>query len=105
MRSTISLASAAHRQTTLRDRAAHTIRLVARFARDPGLLNVRLTDAVDDGVRGVKRSILRSVHSFEDARDAAAYRIKRAPLKSIALTAGGGLFVGTIVTWATRRKE
>jgi ElaB/YqjD/DUF883 family membrane-anchored ribosome-binding protein len=105
MRSIVSLASAAHRQTTLRNRAAHSIRRVARLARDPRLMKVRLTDAVDDGVRGVKRSMQRSFHSLEDARDAAAYQIKRAPFKSIALTAGGGLFVGTIVTWATHRKE
>jgi hypothetical protein len=105
MRSSISLASPEDRRRALRHRAARTIRLLLDGAHVPSRVRARFSGAMDDRVRSVKRRLTHYGHGLEDARDAAAYRIKHAPFTSVALTAGGGLLVGTVVAWTVRRRH
>jgi ElaB/YqjD/DUF883 family membrane-anchored ribosome-binding protein len=53
----------------------------------------KVMDAIDEA----KRAIVRRQRQFEDLRDTASYRIKQAPLMSVALGVGAGLFLGAIV--------
>ena len=57
------------------------------------------TDAVEDGVHAAKRAIKNATRGAADLKDETVYSIKRQPLKSIAIAAGVGLAVGTVVGW------
>lgn len=50
-------------------------------------------DAIDEA----KRAIVRRQRQFEDLKDTATYRIKKAPLTAVAIGVGAGLFLGAIV--------
>ena len=52
---------------------------------------------VMDAVEEAKRAIVRGKHQFEDARDTAVYRIKKAPLTSVGIGFGAGVLFGAIV--------
>ena len=53
----------------------------------------RVMDAVEDA----KRAIVRSKRQLEDVRDEAAYRVKQAPLTSVAIGFGAGIFLGAMM--------
>jgi len=64
------------------------------------------TDAVEDGVRAAKRAFKTAQHGLRNAadlRDAAAYRVKREPLKAVGLAFGAGLLMGVVGAWVGRR--
>ena len=52
----------------------------------------RVMDAVEDA----KRAIVRGKHQFEDLRDTAAYRVKKAPLTSVGVSFGAGILLGAV---------
>jgi len=89
--------------TTVRDRVIDAVGQVAHVAHEARLLKTLAADAVEDGVYAAKRAITRGAHEVEDLRDAAVYRVKKAPLLSIALAAGAGMLVGTVFGWWGRR--
>ena len=50
----------------------------------------RVMDAVEDA----KRAVERRKRQFEDLKDDAAYRVKKAPLMSVGIGFGAGLLLG-----------
>ena len=85
--------------TTVRDRVVDAADRVAHVAQDARRLETLASDAAEDGVHAAKRAITRGVHQVEDLRDEAAYRVKKAPLLSIALAAGAATLVGLVFGW------
>jgi ElaB/YqjD/DUF883 family membrane-anchored ribosome-binding protein len=83
--------------TTVRERVVDAMGQAAQVAHDARLLKARASEAIEDGVHAAKRAVTRGAHEIEDLRDAAAYRVRRAPLGSIALAAGAGLFLGIVL--------
>ena len=83
--------------TTARDRVADVVSKAAHVAHEARLLKTLASDAVEDGVYAAKRAITRGAHEIEDLREAAVHRVKKAPLVSIALAAGGGLLLGIAI--------
>ena len=89
--------------TTARDRVVDAVGQAAHLAREARLLETRASDALEDGVHAAKRVMTRSAHQVEDLRDAAAYRVKKAPLVAVALAAGAGLLLGIAFGWCGGR--
>ena len=53
----------------------------------------RVMDAVEDA----KRAVERRKRQFDDLKDDAAYRVKKAPLMSVGIGFGAGLLLGAVV--------
>ena len=51
---------------------------------------------VMEAVEEAKRAIAKGKHQFEDLRDTAQYRIKKAPLTSVGIGFGAGVLLGAI---------
>ena len=49
-----------------------------------------------DAIEDAKRAIVRRQRQFEDLKDTATYRIKKAPLMSVGIGIGAGLFLGAL---------
>jgi ElaB/YqjD/DUF883 family membrane-anchored ribosome-binding protein len=60
-------------------------------------------DAIEDGVRKARRAARRAIERLEDIKDEGIHRVKREPLKSIALATGVGLIVGLTTGWVVAR--
>lgn len=67
-------------------------------------LKEKLSHVVEDGVSATRKAIKRSRYAAEDMIDETAYRIKRDPLRCVAITFGVGLGLGTLIGWLTTRK-
>ena len=92
--------------TSIRDRAVDTVRQAAHVAHEARLLKTLATDAMEDGVHAAKRAITRRMHDLEDLREAAAYRVKRAPLASVGVFFGAGILIGAAIgLFAGRRTK
>jgi hypothetical protein len=89
--------------TTVRERAADALRQAAHFSHEARLLKTLATDAVEDGLHAAERTIKRARRTALDARDEMTYRVKREPLKALALTFGTGALFGLAVSLAGRR--
>ena len=83
--------------TTVRDRVVDAVSQAAQMAHDARVLKARASDAIEDGVYAAKRAVTRGAHEIEELRDAAVYRVKKAPLASVVLAAGAGLLVGMVL--------
>ena len=94
--------TSASTNATLGDRATDAIRHVAHAAHEARLLKSLASDAVEDGVYTAKRAVTRGLHDLEDLRDAAAYRIKRAPFTSLGVAVAGGVLFGIAFGWFGR---
>ena len=70
-------------QKSLEDKAADTVRQVEHLAKEARELKTR------------------AVHEFEDLRDAASLRVRRAPLATAAMAFGAGVLIGAVCVWAT----
>ena len=82
---------------TARERVVDAVGRAAHVAHEARLLKTLATDAVEDGVHAARRAVTRGAREIEDLRDAAAYRVKKAPLASIALAAGVGMLLGIVL--------
>jgi ElaB/YqjD/DUF883 family membrane-anchored ribosome-binding protein len=89
--------------TAVRDTIVDAVGRAAHLAHEAGLLKTIASDAVEDGVHAARRAIKRGAHEVDDLRDAAASRVRKAPLLSIALAAGAGMLVGIVFGWLGRR--
>jgi ElaB/YqjD/DUF883 family membrane-anchored ribosome-binding protein len=56
-------------------------------------------DAGQEGVYAAKRLVRRVQHGVESLQDEAAYRVKREPIKAVAVAAGVGVVVGVVLSW------
>ncbi len=89
--------------TTVRDRIVDTVGRAAHMTHEARLLKTLASYAVEDGLHAAKRAITRRAREVEDLRDAVAYRVKKAPLLSMALAAGTGMLVGLVFgRWGRR---
>lgn len=89
-------------RTTLRERVLDATRRAAHLPREAKHLTSMAAEAVEDGVHTAKRAlktVKRGVERLDDLKDDATYRIKREPWKAVAIAAGAGLAVGTLVGW------
>ena len=72
-------------QKSFQEKAADTVRQVEQLAKEAHVLKTR------------------AVHDFEDLRDAASLRMRRAPLTTAATAFGAGVLIGAVCVWATGR--
>ena len=87
--------------TTLIDCLTDATRRTAHLSHEAQLLQSIASDAVDDGVYAARRALKnakRRVVSIADFKDELALRIKRQPMRSMALAAAVGLAVGVVAT-------
>jgi cytochrome c biogenesis protein ResB len=99
------IGSATTERTTVRERAADALRQAAHFSHEARLLKTLATDAVEDGLHTAERTIKRARQTALDARDDVTYRVKREPIKALALVFGAGAMFGLIVGLARRRAK
>lgn len=66
-------------------------------------LKTTATEKLDDGLHSVKRVIKQRTNDLENLRDAAALRIRRAPLQTVAIASGSGLILGLVMGYARGR--
>jgi ElaB/YqjD/DUF883 family membrane-anchored ribosome-binding protein len=81
---------------TTQDRLADVVGRAVNVAHEARVLRTMAADAVEDGVHAAKRAVTRGARDFEEFRETAAYRIKKAPFLAVAIAAGAGLLVGTV---------
>jgi len=63
-----------------------------------------VSEAVEDNVHSVRRSVRRGWHSAHDLVDNAAYKVKRHPFKAVGITAGAA-FVSGLLAGLTARGD
>lgn len=90
-------------ESTLRERAADTLRQAAHFSHEARLLKTLAIDAVEDTMHAAQRKIKHARQTALDARDELAYRVKREPLKAVAVGFGVGAALGLVLGLACRR--
>ncbi len=66
-------------------------------------LKTEASQAVEDGVVAARRLAKRSRYAAEDLIDDAAHRVKRDPLRSVAIGLAIGLGVGALAVWLATR--
>jgi ElaB/YqjD/DUF883 family membrane-anchored ribosome-binding protein len=76
---------------------------VAQAAGDVSRLKNVASHAVEDAVTEAKRLAKRGRYAAEDLVDDAAHRIKRDPLRSVAVGLAMGLCVGVLTGWLAAR--
>jgi len=64
---------------------------------------VRASHAVEDAMTEARRMAKRGRYAAEDLVDETAHRIKRDPLRSVAITLAVGLGVGALAGWLAGR--
>lgn len=67
-------------------------------------LKTKATHAIEDGTVEAKRLIKRGRYAAEDLRDETAYRIKRDPFRSVAITLAVGIGIGSLIGLLAGRK-
>jgi ElaB/YqjD/DUF883 family membrane-anchored ribosome-binding protein len=90
------MATAQTDRPTTQERLVDVVGRAAHAAHEVRVLKTMAADAVEDGVHAAKRAVTRGARDFEEFRETAAYRIKKAPFLAVAIAAGAGLLVGTV---------
>ena len=67
-------------------------------------LKTAASHAVEDAVTEAKRLAKRTRYAAEDLMEDAAHRVKRNPLRSVALGFAVGLSVGALAVWLATRE-
>ena len=88
---------------SLLDKAVHAGERVVELGAEAARLKVRASHAVEDTMVEARRLAKRGRYAAEDLVDDAAYRIKRDPLRSVAITFAVGLGIGALAGWLTGR--
>ena len=78
---------------------------VVELGAEASRLKVRASHAVEDAVTEARRLAKRGRYAAEDLVDETAYRIKRDPLRSVAITFAVGLGVGALAGWLAGRSR
>src|SRR6266404_8769729 len=79
---------------------------VVELGAEASRLKVRASHAVEDAMTEARRMAKRGRYAAEDLVDETAHRIKRDPLRSIAVTFGIAFGLGALTAWlATRMGE
>jgi ElaB/YqjD/DUF883 family membrane-anchored ribosome-binding protein len=94
---------AENHESTLLEKAKQVGDQVAQAAGEVSRLKDVASHAVEDAVTEAKRLAKRGRYAAEDLVDDAAHRIKRDPLRSVALGLAIGLCVGMLTGWMVAR--
>src|SRR6266566_1111337 len=90
-------------KNSLLGKAVHAGERVVELGAEASRLKVRASHAVEDAVTEARRLAKRGRYAAEDLVDETAYRIKRDPLRSVAITFAVGLGVGALAGWLAGR--
>jgi len=88
---------------SLLGKAVHAGERVVELGAEAARLKVRASHAVEDTMLEARRLAKRGRYAAEDFIDEAEYRIKRDPLRSLAVTFAVGLGIGALAGWLTGR--
>lgn len=95
-------------EPTLRDRVADAARRAITAAQDARSLTAVTADAIENQVDSARRAYRSAVRDVNDVRDEAAYRIKKAPFRSVGAALGAGICIGVVVgaaAWLAARSS
>lgn len=90
-------------KASLLGKAVHAGERVIQVGVEAARLKVQASHAVEDTIVGARRLAKRGRYAAEDLVDDATYRIKRDPLRSVAITFAVGLGVGALAGWLAGR--
>lgn len=88
---------------SLLGKAVHAGERVIEAGAEATRLKVKASHAVEDAMVEARRIAKRGRYAAEDLVDETAYRIKRDPLRSVAITFAVGLGVGALAGWLAGR--
>jgi ElaB/YqjD/DUF883 family membrane-anchored ribosome-binding protein len=92
-------------ESKLLDKAMHVGERLAEVGGEVSRLKTAASHAVEDAVTEAKRLAKRSRYAAEDLVEDAAHRVKRDPLRSVALGFAIGLGVGALVVWLATTRD
>src|SRR6266404_281725 len=84
-------------------KAVHVGERVVELGAEASGLKVRASHAMEDAMTEARRLAKRGRYAAEDLVDETTYRIKRDPLRSVAITFAVGLGVGALAGWLAGR--
>ena len=84
-------------------KAVHVGERVVQAGVEASRLKARASHAVEDAMTEARRVAKRGRYTAEDLVDDTAYRIKREPLRSVAISFAIGLGVGVLAGWLAGR--
>ncbi len=84
-------------------KAVHAGERVVEIGVEAARLKARASHAVEDTMVEARRLAKRGRYAAEDLVDETAYRIKRDPLRSVAVTFAVGLGIGALAGWLCGR--
>jgi ElaB/YqjD/DUF883 family membrane-anchored ribosome-binding protein len=88
---------------SLLGKAVHAGERVIEVGAEATRLKVRASHAVEDAMVEARRLAKRGRYAAEDLVEETAHRIKRDPLRSVAITFAVGLGVGALAGWLAGR--
>lgn len=88
---------------SLLGKAVHAGERVVEIGVEAARLKQRASHAVEDTMVEARRLAKRGRYAAEDLVDETAYRIKRDPLRSVAVTFAVGLGIGALAGWLCGR--
>ena len=90
-------------KSSLLGKGMHVGERLAEVGGEAARLKTAASHAVEDAVTEAKRFAKRSRYAAEDLMEDAAHRVKRDPLRSVALGLAIGLGMGALAVWAATR--
>ena len=90
-------------KSNLLEKARHVGERLREAGGEVSRLKTEASQAVEDAVTEAKRLAKRSRYTAEDLIDDAAHRVKRDPLRSVALGLAIGLGMGALAVWVATR--
>jgi ElaB/YqjD/DUF883 family membrane-anchored ribosome-binding protein len=72
-------------------------------ARLKSVASTHVAEAIEDGKVAARRAVKRSYNRAEELMDDAAYRVKKSPLQSVAVSFSAGLLIGAIFARLVKR--
>lgn len=70
---------------------------------DAALLKARAAELFDEGTLLARKAYARRVREFEDLKDEAALKVRKAPFTAVGVTFGVGVLLGIVIGWVGRR--
>ena len=86
-------------KSSLLGKARHVGERLMEAGGEVSRLKTEASQAVEDAVTEAKRLAKRSRYAAEDLMEDAAHRVKRDPLRAVALGFAIGLSMGALVVW------
>jgi ElaB/YqjD/DUF883 family membrane-anchored ribosome-binding protein len=90
-------------KSSLLGKAMHVGEQLAEVGGEAARFKTAASQAVEDAVTEAKRLAKRSRYAAEDLMEDAAHRVKRDPLRSVALGLAIGVGMGALAVWVATR--